>query len=76
MPAWQSFWKGNRLLARLGRSMHFFDRKNHMYGRSRDVALMFRGSWNGFRHQYRGEDRVTLCFFGDGAINQGAFHEA
>ena len=22
------------------------------------------------------EDRVTLCFFGDGAINQGAFHEA
>src|SRR6202022_5025199 len=25
---------------------------------------------------YRGEDRVTLCFFGDGAINQGSFHEA
>ena len=26
--------------------------------------------------KYREEDRVTLCFFGDGAINQGAFHEA
>jgi pyruvate dehydrogenase E1 component alpha subunit len=29
-----------------------------------------------FAIKYRGEDRVTLCFFGDGAINQGAFHEA
>src|SRR5581483_2344405 len=29
-----------------------------------------------FASKYRGEDRVTLCFFGDGAINQGAFHEA
>ena len=24
----------------------------------------------------RGADRVALCFFGDGAINQGAFHES
>jgi len=29
-----------------------------------------------FACKYRNEDRVTLCFFGDGAINQGAFHEA
>ena len=29
-----------------------------------------------FASKYRGEDRVTLCYFGDGAINQGAFHEA
>jgi pyruvate dehydrogenase E1 component alpha subunit len=29
-----------------------------------------------FATKYVGEDRVTLCFFGDGAINQGAFHEA
>src|SRR6266513_2590319 len=29
-----------------------------------------------FASKYRNEDRVTLCFFGDGAINQGAFHEA
>jgi pyruvate dehydrogenase E1 component alpha subunit len=26
--------------------------------------------------QYRGEDRVSLTFFGDGAANQGAFFEA
>ena len=24
----------------------------------------------------RGEDRVVACFFGDGAANEGAFHEA
>ncbi len=26
--------------------------------------------------QYRGTDQVTVCFFGDGASNQGTFHEA
>ena len=26
--------------------------------------------------QMRGEDRVALAFFGDGAVNEGAFHEA
>ena len=26
--------------------------------------------------QYRGTDDVTLCFFGDGAVNIGAFHES
>ncbi len=26
--------------------------------------------------RYRGEDRVSLCFMGDAAVNQGAFHEA
>ena len=29
----------------------------------------------GFSAQYRGTDQVTVCFFGDGASNQGTFHE-
>ena len=29
-----------------------------------------------FASQYQGNDRVTACFFGDGATNEGAFHEA
>ena len=29
-----------------------------------------------FAARYRGNNRVCLCFFGDGATNQGAFHEA
>ena len=27
-------------------------------------------------YRMRGEDRVVACFFGDGAANEGAFHEA
>jgi pyruvate dehydrogenase E1 component alpha subunit len=29
-----------------------------------------------FASQYRDNHRVTACFFGDGATNEGAFHEA
>ena len=29
-----------------------------------------------FASMYRGEDSVTVCFFGDGASNQGTFHES
>jgi TPP-dependent pyruvate/acetoin dehydrogenase alpha subunit len=29
-----------------------------------------------FASHYRGSDEVSLCFFGDGATNIGAFHEA
>ena len=61
----------------LGGSMHFFDKKNHMYGGHAIVgAHVPLATGLAFASKYRGEDRVTLCFFGDGAINQGAFHEA
>jgi pyruvate dehydrogenase E1 component alpha subunit len=60
-----------------GGSMHFFDRKNYMYGGHAIVgAHVPLAAGMAFASKYRGEDRVTLCFFGDGAINQGAFHEA
>ncbi|MDZ7728016.1 MAG: thiamine pyrophosphate-dependent enzyme [Dehalococcoidia bacterium] len=29
-----------------------------------------------FSNKYRGTDNVTVCFFGDGASNEGSFHEA
>ena len=61
----------------LGGSMHFFDKKNHMYGGHAIVgAHVPLAAGMAFAIKYRGEDRVTLCFFGDGAINQGSFHEA
>src|SRR6266853_4262850 len=61
----------------LGGSMHFFDRQNHMYGGHAIVgAHVPLATGLAFACKYRNEDRVTLCFFGDGAINQGAFHEA
>ncbi|HEX8680133.1 MAG TPA: pyruvate dehydrogenase (acetyl-transferring) E1 component subunit alpha [Chthoniobacterales bacterium] len=61
----------------LGGSMHYFDKKNHMYGGHAIVgAHIPLAVGMAFASKYREEDRVTLCFFGDGAINQGAFHEA
>src|ERR1700752_4579149 len=29
-----------------------------------------------FASKYQGNDRVTMCFFGEAAVNQGAFHES
>ena len=29
-----------------------------------------------FASMFKGEDRVTICFFGDGAVNEGTFHES
>jgi pyruvate dehydrogenase E1 component alpha subunit len=61
----------------LGGSMHYFDKEHHMYGGHAIVgAHVPLACGLAFACKYRNEDRVTLCFFGDGAINQGAFHEA
>ena len=61
----------------LGGSMHYFDKEHYMYGGHAIVgAHVPLACGLAFACKYRNEDRVTLCFFGDGAINQGAFHEA
>jgi len=61
----------------LGGSLHFFDKEHHMYGGHAIVgAHVPLAAGMAFASKYRDEDRVTLCFFGDGAINQGAVHEA
>src|SRR4029434_3320913 len=61
----------------LGGSMHFFDKHGHMYGGHAIVAAHVPlAAGMAFASKYRDENRVTLYFFGDGAINQGAFHEA
>ena len=57
--------------------MHYFDKEHHMYGGHAIVgAHVPLAVGMAFASKYRNQDRVTLCFFGDGAINQGAFHEA
>src|SRR5437764_6372485 len=61
----------------LGGSMHYFDKEHHMYGGHAIVAAHVPlAAGMAFASKYREEDRVTLCFFGDGSINQGSFHEA
>ncbi|MGH7477746.1 MAG: pyruvate dehydrogenase (acetyl-transferring) E1 component subunit alpha [Longimicrobiales bacterium] len=56
----------------------------HLYSAERN----FLGGWGivggqiplatgvGWAIKYRGEDRVCLCFMGEAAVNQGAFHES
>jgi pyruvate dehydrogenase E1 component alpha subunit len=60
-----------------GGSMHFFDREKNMMGGHAIVgAHLPLGAGIAFAHKYRGDDNVCLCFFGDGAMHQGAFREA
>jgi pyruvate dehydrogenase E1 component alpha subunit len=71
------FGKATGCSSGLGGSMHYFDKANHMYGGHAIVgAHVPLAAGMAFASKYRNEDRVTLCFFGDGAINQGGFHEA
>jgi pyruvate dehydrogenase E1 component alpha subunit len=59
-----------------GGSMHMFDVKNHMYGGNGIVgAHIPLAAGVAFKIKYNAEDGVVLCYFGDGAIHQGVFHE-
>ena len=60
-----------------GGSMHFFDAsRNFMGGHAIVAGHIPLAVGLGWAAKYRKEDRVVLCYFGDGAMNQGAFHEA
>ena len=67
-----------------GGSMHFFDRDNELYGGHGIVSAQTPlGAGLAFATKYEDEvlkgiknSKVTLCFLGDGALNQGALHEA
>jgi pyruvate dehydrogenase E1 component alpha subunit len=60
-----------------GGSMHMFDSKINFFGGYAIVAGMCPIAVGlGVGVRYRKEDRVIVCFFGDGATNQGVYHEA
>jgi pyruvate dehydrogenase E1 component alpha subunit len=60
-----------------GGSMHFFDAEKGFLGGHAIVGSHIPlATGVGFAIKYRGEDRVCICYFGDGAMNQGSFHEA
>ena len=59
-----------------GGSMHLFDsEKNFMGGHAIVGAQMPLAAGFALASQYRKEDSVTMVYFGDGATNQGTFHE-
>jgi acetoin:2,6-dichlorophenolindophenol oxidoreductase subunit alpha len=60
-----------------GGSMHLADRRVGIIGESAIVGggiPLATGA--GLSIQVRGSDQVSLCFFGDGAVNQGTFGES
>ncbi len=60
-----------------GGSMHMFDaEKNFMGGYAIVGGQLPVAAGLALASKYRGEDRLTLCFMGDGALNEGEFHEA
>ena len=60
-----------------GGSMHLFDaEKNFMGGYAIVGGQLPIATGLALASQYKGEDRVTLCFLGDGAIQEGEFHES
>jgi len=60
-----------------GGSMHLFDADKHMLGGNGIVGGHVPVATGvAFKIKYQAEDGVVLCYFGDGAIHQGAFHES
>jgi len=60
-----------------GGSMHLFDAAARFYGGNAIVAGGLPLAVGlGLADRMRGLDRVTACFFGDGAVAEGEFHES
>ena len=60
-----------------GGSMHMFSKEHNFFGGHGIVGAQIPlGAGMAFAEQYQGTKNVSICFFGDGAVRQGALHEA
>ena len=60
-----------------GGSMHLFDRTTNFLGGHAIVGAHLPIAVGvGFAIKYRGGDQVIVCYFGDGAVPEGEFHES
>ncbi len=60
-----------------GGSMHMFSKEHRFFGGHGIVGGQIPlGAGIAFADKFLGNDNVTLCYMGDGAVRQGAFHEA
>jgi pyruvate dehydrogenase E1 component alpha subunit len=71
------FGKASGVTAGVGGSMHLSSKEHNFFGGygivGGHIPLAVGAA---FASRYRGDDRVALCYFGDGAAQQGAFFEA
>ena len=59
-----------------GGSMHMFDRERNFLGGHGIVgAQLPLAAGAAFAIKYRGTSQIAICFFGEAAVNIGAFHE-
>ncbi len=59
-----------------GGSMHIFSKEFNFFGGHGIVGGQIPlGAGIAFADKYNGNDNVTLCYMGDGAVRQGALHE-
>ena len=69
--------KGTGISRGKGGSMHFYDVPLGNFGGDGIVGGHLPiAAGMGYAIRLRGSDQVVLCFFGDGAVNEGGFHEA
>lgn len=60
-----------------GGSMHMFSKDLEFYGGHGIVGGQIGvGTGMAYAAKYKGSGQVTLCFFGEAAVNQGIFHES
>ncbi|MBL6954229.1 MAG: pyruvate dehydrogenase (acetyl-transferring) E1 component subunit alpha [Alphaproteobacteria bacterium] len=60
-----------------GGSMHMFSKEKNFYGGHGIVGAQVPiGTGLAFAHKYRGNDRLSLTYFGDGSANQGQVYES
>jgi len=60
-----------------GGSMHMWSNELGLFGGNAIVAAQMPiAAGVALAAQYQGRDTVTVCFFGDGAVDEGAFHES
>jgi len=60
-----------------GGSMHMFSKELEFYGGHGIVGGQIGvGMGMAYAAKYKGTGQVTLCFFGEAAVNQGIFHES
>ena len=60
-----------------GGSMHMFSKEHEFYGGHGIVGGQIGvGTGMAYAAKYKESGQVTLCFFGEAAVNQGIFHES